>query len=55
MKRPLSQRGEEKTKGKLGCTKQSAKCSKWSTKYEVSGSERTRLIKVFREVFKTWS
>ena len=47
----LSQRGEEKALGELGCTRHSER----STKCEVGGSERMKLIKVFREVFKTWS
>ena len=51
----LSQRGDEKVLGELGCTKWSARRGKRSTKREVSGSERTKLIKVFRKVFKTWS
>ena len=46
----LSQRGEEKALCK-------AKCEAWQEEYEceVSGSKRMKLIKVFREVLKTWS
>ena len=51
----LSQRGEEKAQGKLGCMKQSARCDKRSVKCGVSGHERTKLIEVVRKVFKTWS
>ena len=55
MKILLSQRGKEKMQGELGCTKQSVRCGERSTKCEVSGLERAKLIEVFREVFKTWS
>ena len=48
----LSQRGEEKALGKLGCVKWSARCGKRSMKHEVSRSERTKLIEVFRKVLK---
>ena len=49
----LSQRGKEKALGKLGCTKQSMRCGESGTKCEVSGLERTKLVEVFREVFKS--
>ena len=52
MKRLQSQRGEERVQGKLCCMKQSAKHGKRSMKCKVSGLERTKLIEVFREVFK---
>ena len=51
----LSQKGKEKTQGELGYVKWSVRCSERSKKCEVSRSERTKLIEVFREVFKTWS
>ena len=46
----LSQRGEEKVLGELGCAKQSMRCSERSMKCEVSRLERMKLIEVFREV-----
>ena len=55
MKILLSQRGEEKMQGELGCMKRSVRCGERSTKHEVSESERMKLIEVFRKVIKTWS
>ena len=43
----LSQRGEEKMQGELGCTKWSARCGERITKCEVSGSKRMKLIEGF--------
>ena len=47
----LSQRGKEKVLGELGCARHSER----SMKCKVGRLERTKLIEVFREVFKTWS
>ena len=41
--------------GELRCAKQSVSRDERSAKRGVSGSERTKLIKVVRMVFKTWS